>query len=54
MVDGNRPARIVRTLAERGLGVRRWAPWAGHAWTVAVLGALSPLMVEPGLRVLGL
>lgn len=40
-------------LAERRLGVRRWAPWAGRAWTLAVLGSLSPLMVEPALRVLG-
>jgi len=40
-------------VAERRLGVRRWAPWAGHAWTVTVLGLLSPLMVEPALRALG-
>lgn len=40
--------------AERRLGVRRWPRWAGRAWTITVLGLLSPLMVEPGLRVLGL
>ncbi len=39
-------------LAERRLGVRRWAPWAGHAWTITVIGLLSPLMVEPALRAL--
>jgi len=40
--------------AERRLGVRRWDAWAGHAWTIRVLGLLSPLMVEPALRVLGM
>lgn len=39
-------------LAERRLGIRRWAPWAGHAWTITVIGLLSPLMVEPALRAL--
>lgn len=39
--------------AERRFGVRRWPLWAGRTWTIAVLSVLSPLMVEPALRVLG-
>lgn len=39
---------------ERVAGVRRWAPWAGHVWTVVWMLALSPIFVEPIVRVLGL
>lgn len=35
--------------AERGVGVRGWPPVAGRAWTLTVLIALCPLMVEPAL-----
>lgn len=38
---------------ERGAGVRRWAPWAGHAWTVVWMLGPAPLFIEPILRVLG-
>lgn len=39
---------------ERAAGVRRWPRWAGHAWTVAWMVLVSPLFVEPILRVLQL
>jgi hypothetical protein len=40
-------------LLERRLVVRRWAPWAGHAWTVAWMTLLSPLFTEPMVRAMG-
>jgi hypothetical protein len=39
---------------ERVAGVRRWAPVAAHVWTVAWMVLLSPVFVEPAVRVLGL
>jgi hypothetical protein len=39
---------------ERVAGVRRWPRWAGHAWTVVWMVVVSPMFVEPILRVLGL
>jgi hypothetical protein len=38
---------------ERVAGVRRWAPWAGHAWTVVWMLALAPGFVEPIVQGLG-
>jgi len=38
---------------ERLLGVKRWAPWRGHVWTVFWMLATAPLFLEPALRVLG-
>ncbi len=38
---------------ERLLGVRRWAPLAGHVWTLAWMVATAPLFLEPAVRVLG-
>jgi hypothetical protein len=35
--------------AERAMGVRAWPAWAGSAWTMGSLLALSPLFVEPVL-----
>ncbi len=37
--------------AERALRVRRWPRAAAHVWTIGLLAALSPLFVEPVLRV---
>jgi hypothetical protein len=39
-------------LMERWLGVRRWPPWARHAWTIAVFTIASPLVVEPVLQII--
>ncbi len=36
--------------AERRLGVARWPTAAGHAWTIAAMLAVSPLFVEPAMR----
>jgi hypothetical protein len=36
---------------ERWLGVRRWPPWAGHAWTVGWMVVTAPLFVEPAAQV---
>jgi hypothetical protein len=36
--------------AERGIGARRWPASAGRVWTLAVLAAVSPLFVEPFVR----
>jgi len=36
--------------AERYLKVRRWQPWARHAWTLAVLTLVSPMFIEPALQ----
>ncbi len=41
-------------LIERPLGVPRWSPVAGHAWTVALMTATSPMFTEPFLRCVGL
>jgi hypothetical protein len=38
---------------ERSVGVKRWPPWAGHAWTVSWMLATAPLFLEPSVRVLG-
>lgn len=40
-------------LIELELGVPRWRRPLQHAWAVVVLGGLSPLFVEPFLRVFG-
>jgi hypothetical protein len=37
-------------LAEARLGVARWRPGAGRAWTLGTLLATAPLFVEPLLR----
>jgi hypothetical protein len=37
---------------EQALHVRRWSHAAGHAWTIAWMLALSPMFVEPALRLL--
>lgn len=37
-------------LLERRLRVHRWRPAAGRAWTLGVLAALSPLFLEPFIR----
>ncbi len=37
---------------ERKLGVRRWRPAAGWAWTMAVLAITSPLFVESALQII--
>jgi hypothetical protein len=37
---------------ERQLRVRRWRPAFGRAWTLAVLGLLLPLFIEPALVVI--
>jgi hypothetical protein len=37
---------------EQAIGVRRWPAAAGHAWTIAWMLALSPMFVEPVLRLL--
>lgn len=39
-------------LAERWLAVRRWRPWARHAWTISVFTIASPLVVEPVLQII--
>lgn len=39
---------------ERAVKTRSWPRWAGHAWTVAWMVLVSPIFVEPALRVLGL
>ncbi len=44
-------AQAAIIFAERALAVRAWAPWAGHAWTVAWMSALSPLFTEALVRV---
>jgi hypothetical protein len=36
--------------AERGMGVRRWRPVAGHVWTLLALGITSPLFTEPAIQ----
>ena len=36
---------------ERRMGVARWAPAAGWAWTMAFLTITSPLLLEPALRI---
>jgi hypothetical protein len=41
-------------LAERWLAVRRWRPWARHAWTIAVFTVVSPLVIEPVLQIIDL
>jgi len=41
-------------LIERPLGVPRWSPLAGHAWTVALMTATSPMFTEPFLRCVGI
>ena len=40
-------------LVEMRLRVTKWRPLAGHAWTVGVMVATSPMFIEPMLRVLG-
>ncbi len=47
-------AQALVMLAEQALGARKWPSAAGHAWTVMWMLALSPMFVEPVLRVLGL
>lgn len=37
-------------LGERRLGVPRWRPALGRAWTLSALAATAPLFVEPMLR----
>jgi hypothetical protein len=37
---------------ERRLGVRKWAPWAGHVWTVGWMLITAPLFVEPAAEVI--
>ncbi|HEX8795938.1 MAG TPA: MBOAT family protein [Polyangiaceae bacterium] len=41
-------------LIERPLGVPRWSPIAGHAWTIALMTATSPMFTEPFLRCVGI
>jgi hypothetical protein len=41
-------------LIERPLGVPRWSPVAGHAWTVALMTTTSPMFTEPFLRCVGI
>jgi hypothetical protein len=45
-------AQAVVMSFEQILGVRRWPALAGHAWTIAWMLALSPMFVEPALRLL--
>jgi hypothetical protein len=44
-------AQPLAIAAERRMSVRRWSAAAGWAWTMAVLAATSPLLVEPVLRI---
>ncbi len=37
---------------ERWLGVPRWKPWAGHAWTIGWMVVTAPLFVEPAAEVM--
>lgn len=39
-------------LVELRVGVTKWRPAAGHAWTIGVMVATSPMFIEPMLRVL--
>jgi hypothetical protein len=41
-------------LLERALGVARWRPALGRAWTVGWMLVTTPLFVEPLLRVFGM
>jgi hypothetical protein len=43
-------AQAVVMSVEQALGVRRWPKAAGHAWTVVWMVGLSPMFVEPILR----
>jgi hypothetical protein len=47
-------AQGVIVALERALGTKRWAPWAGHLWTIMWMLATAPLFLEPSVRVLGL
>lgn len=40
--------------AERALRLRRRAKWMRHVWTLGMLVLLSPIFIEPVLRMLGL
>jgi hypothetical protein len=42
---------VVMTI-EQIAGVRRWPKIVGHVWTIAWMLALSPMFVEPALRLL--
>ncbi len=45
-------AQALVMILERALRVTRWPQTAGRAWTIAWMLALSPLFVEPVVRVL--
>jgi len=34
--------------------VKKWAPWAGHLWTVTLMLATAPMFLEPTARILGM
>jgi hypothetical protein len=41
----------VAIAVERRLRLARWSPAAGWVWTMSVLALTSPLLIEPGLRI---
>ena len=45
-------AQAVVMALEGALGVKKWAPWAGHTWTVLWMLGTAPLFIEPTARVL--
>jgi len=47
-------AQALVMAVERRLGVKKWAPWAGHLWTVTLMLATAPMFLEPTARILGM
>ena len=43
-------AQAIVMSIEQAARVRRWSPAAGHVWTIAWMLALSPMFIEPALR----